>query len=135
VIYIDKRILDLENPAQEAFASDQKRLVVDAFARYRIVDPLKFYQSVGSVEGANSRLSSLLNSALRRVLAEATLIQVVKVRAGKRARLPPRGPCPLRLRLVPRYRSPYRYRLRWVGKSDGAHKARWPIGLTHRAPR
>src|SRR3974390_3532741 len=78
VIYIDKRILDLENPAQEVFASDQKRLVVDAFARYRIVDPLKFYQSVGSVEGANSRLSSLLNSALRRVLAEATLIQVVK---------------------------------------------------------
>jgi modulator of FtsH protease HflC len=78
VIYIDKRILDLENPAQEVFASDQKRLVVDAFARYRIVDPLKFYQSVGSVEVANSRLSSLLNSALRRVLAEATLIQVVK---------------------------------------------------------
>jgi len=78
VIYIDNRILDLENPPQEVFASDQKRLVVDAFARYRIVDPLKFYQSVGSVEGANSRLSSLLNSALRRVLAEATLIQVVK---------------------------------------------------------
>jgi modulator of FtsH protease HflC len=78
VIYIDNRILDLENPAQEVFASDQKRLVVDAFARYRIVDPLKFYLSVGSVEGANSRLSSLLNSALRRVLAEATLIQVVK---------------------------------------------------------
>ena len=78
VIAIDKRILDLENPAQEVFASDQKRLVVDAFARYRIVDPLKFYQAVGSVEGADSRLSSLLNSALRRVLAEAELIQVVR---------------------------------------------------------
>ena len=78
VIGIDKRILDLENPAQEVFASDQKRLVVDAFARYRIVDPLKFYQAVGSVEGADSRLSSLLNSALRRVLAEAELIQVVR---------------------------------------------------------
>jgi modulator of FtsH protease HflC len=78
VIAIDKRILDLENPAQEVFASDQKRLVVDAFARYRIVDPLKFYQAVGSVEGANSRLSSLLNSALHRVLAEAELIQVVR---------------------------------------------------------
>ncbi|HEY1364606.1 MAG TPA: protease modulator HflC [Xanthobacteraceae bacterium] len=78
VIHIDKRILDLENPAQEVIASDQKRLVVDAFARYRINNPLKFYQSVGSVEGANSRLSTLLNSALRRVLGEATLIQVVK---------------------------------------------------------
>jgi modulator of FtsH protease HflC len=78
VIHIDKRILDLENPAQEVIASDQKRLVVDAFARYKIVDPLKFYQSVGSVEGANSRLSTLLNSALRRVLGESTLTQVVR---------------------------------------------------------
>jgi len=57
VIYVDKRILDLENPAQEVIASDQKRLVVDAFARYRIRHPLLFYQSVGTVEGANSRLS------------------------------------------------------------------------------
>ena len=44
VIYVDKRILDLENSAQEVIASDQKRLVVDAFARYRIKDALKFYQ-------------------------------------------------------------------------------------------
>jgi membrane protease subunit HflC len=78
VINIDKRILDLENPAQEVIASDQKRLVVDAFARYRITDPLKFYQTVGTVDGANSQLSILLNSALRRVLGEATLTQVVR---------------------------------------------------------
>jgi membrane protease subunit HflC len=78
VIHIDKRILDLENPAQEVIAFDQKRLVVDAFARYRINDALKFYQTVGTVEGANSRLSTLLNSALRRVLGEATLMQVVR---------------------------------------------------------
>ncbi|MET0537304.1 MAG: protease modulator HflC [Xanthobacteraceae bacterium] len=78
VIYIDKRILDLENPAQEVIASDQKRLVVDAFARYRIREPLRFYQTVGTVDGANSRLSTLLNSALRRVLGEATLTQVVR---------------------------------------------------------
>jgi membrane protease subunit HflC len=78
VISIDKRILDLENPAQEVIASDQKRLVVDAFARYRINDALKFYQTVGTVEGANLQLSILLNSALRRVLGEATLTQVVR---------------------------------------------------------
>jgi membrane protease subunit HflC len=78
VIYVDKRILDLENPSQEVIASDQKRLVVDAFARYRINNALKFYQTVGSVEGANSRLSTLLNSALRRVLGEATLTHVVR---------------------------------------------------------
>jgi modulator of FtsH protease HflC len=78
VIHIDKRILDLENPAQEVIASDQKRLVVDAFARYRIKEPLKFYQTVGTVERANQQLSILLNSALRRVLGEATLTQVVR---------------------------------------------------------
>ena len=78
VIYIDKRILDLENSSQEVIASDQKRLVVDAFARYRIIDALKFYQAVGSIEGANSRLSTLLNAALRRELGEATLTHVVR---------------------------------------------------------
>jgi len=78
VILIDKRILDLESPAQEIIASDQKRLVVDAFARYRIQDALRFYQTVGSVEGGNSRLSTLLISALRRVLGESTFIQVVR---------------------------------------------------------
>jgi membrane protease subunit HflC len=59
-------------------ASDQKRLVVDAFARYRVKDALLFYQSVGSIEGANSRLSTLLNASLRRVLGEATLTHVVR---------------------------------------------------------
>ena len=78
VIGIDKRILDLENPAQEVIASDQKRLVVDAFARYRIQEPLRFYQTVNTVQGANSQLSVLLNAALRRVLGEATLTHVVR---------------------------------------------------------
>jgi modulator of FtsH protease HflC len=78
VITVDNRILDLENAAQEVFASDQRRLVIDAFARYRITNVLRFYQTVTNVEGANSRLSSLLNAALRRVLGEATLIHVVR---------------------------------------------------------
>jgi modulator of FtsH protease HflC len=78
VITVDNRILDLENAAQEVFASDQRRLVVDAFARYRITDVLAFYKTVNNIEGANARLSSLLNAALRRVLGEVTLIQVVR---------------------------------------------------------
>jgi membrane protease subunit HflC len=78
VINIDNRILDLENSAQEVFASDQRRLVVDAFARYRITDVLAFYKTVNNVERANSQLSSLLTAALRRVLGEVTLIQVVR---------------------------------------------------------
>ena len=78
VISIDKRILDLENPAQEVIASDQKRLVVDAFARYRIKDALRFYQTLGSIQAANIQLTTLLNAALRRVLGEVTFITVVR---------------------------------------------------------
>ena len=78
VIDIDKRILDLEAPAQEVIASDQKRLVVGAFARYRIKDPLRFFQTLGSIPAADSQLNILLNSALRSVLGESTFIQVVR---------------------------------------------------------
>jgi membrane protease subunit HflC len=78
VISIDKRILDLENPAQEVIASDQKRLVVDAFARYRIKNALRFYQSIGSIQAANIQLTTLLNASLRRVLGEVTFITVVR---------------------------------------------------------
>jgi membrane protease subunit HflC len=78
VITIDKRILDLENPAQEVIASDQKRLVVDAFARYRIKDPLRFYQTLGSIQAANIQLTTLLNASLRRVLGEVSFITVVR---------------------------------------------------------
>jgi membrane protease subunit HflC len=78
VIPVDKRILDLENPSQEVIASDQKRLVVDAFARYRIKDALQFYQSIGSIQAANVQLTTLLNASLRRVLGEVTFIQVVR---------------------------------------------------------
>jgi len=78
VVYIDKRLLDLDSPSLEIIASDQKRLVVDAFGRYRIVNPLLFYQSVGSIAVADQRLSVVLNSAVRRVLGDASFIQVVR---------------------------------------------------------
>ncbi|MBR0846308.1 protease modulator HflC [Bradyrhizobium diazoefficiens] len=78
VINIDKRILDLENPSQEVIAFDRRRLVVDAFARYRIKNALRFYQSVGSIQAANLQLTTLLNAALRRVLGEVTFITVVR---------------------------------------------------------
>lgn len=78
VISIDKRILDLENPSQEVIASDQKRLVVDAFARYRIKNALRFYQSLGSIQAANVQMTTLLNAAVRRVLGEVTFSHVVR---------------------------------------------------------
>lgn len=78
VVYIEKRIIELDSPPLEIIASDQKRLVVDAFGRYRIVDPLLFYQSVGTIFAAESRLETFLNSAVRRVLGEASFIELVR---------------------------------------------------------
>ena len=84
VVKIDNRILDLESPKQEVLAADNQRIDVDAFVRYRIVDALLFYQAAGSVRAANNLLASVLNSAVRRVLGEATQTQIV---SGDRAGL------------------------------------------------
>ena len=65
VVYLDKRILNLDNDPEEVIAADQKRLIVDAFARFKIVDPLKFYISVGNERVARSRLSTIINSRIR----------------------------------------------------------------------
>jgi membrane protease subunit HflC len=78
VVRIDKRILALDLPEQEVIASDQKLLRVDAFARYKIVNPLLFYQSLTTVERANAQLGSFLESGLRRVLGESTFQNVVR---------------------------------------------------------
>jgi len=78
VVRIDNRILDLESPKQEVIAADNQRIDVDAFVRYRIVDPLKFYQAAGSIRAANNFLASILNSSVRRVLGEATQTQIVR---------------------------------------------------------
>jgi membrane protease subunit HflC len=78
VVFLDNRILVVEAPKQEVLASDNNRLEVDSFLRYRIVDPLKFYQTVGSPERANSQLGFILNSAVRRVLGEADMTQIVR---------------------------------------------------------
>jgi len=73
VVFLDKRILNLDTPPEEVIASDQKRLIVDAFARFQIVDPLKFYISVGNERVARSRLSTIINSRIRNVLGKQEL--------------------------------------------------------------
>jgi modulator of FtsH protease HflC len=77
VVYLDNRVLDLDTPPEELIASDQKRLVVDALARYRIVDPLKFFQSVGNELGMQNRLARVVGGTLRNVIGNYTLIDVV----------------------------------------------------------
>ncbi|MEM1289184.1 MAG: protease modulator HflC [Pseudomonadota bacterium] len=78
VSYFDRRVLTVDSPVQEIIAADQERLVVDAFARFRITDPLAFFQTVGSIGGAQSRLATILNSATRRVLGEVSYITIVR---------------------------------------------------------
>jgi modulator of FtsH protease HflC len=73
VVIYEKRLLDIESPPQEVILSDQRRLVVDAYAVYQIVDPLKFYQAVRTDEGARLRLTSSMNATLRDVLGGTTV--------------------------------------------------------------
>ncbi len=73
VAYLDRRVLNLDTPPEEVIAADQKRLIVDAFARFKIVDPLKFYISVGNERVARSRLATIINSRIRSVLGTQQL--------------------------------------------------------------
>jgi membrane protease subunit HflC len=83
VVFIDKRILNLDNAPEEVIAADQKRLIVDAFARFQIVDPLKFYISVGNERVARSRLSTIINSRIRGVLGTQELSTLLSKERSK----------------------------------------------------
>jgi modulator of FtsH protease HflC len=76
-VYIDRRVLDFDAESQEVIVGDQKRLVVDAFARYRIVDPLRFYQSVGDEALLRGRINTILDASLRKVMGEVPLFTVL----------------------------------------------------------
>ena len=84
VLYLDKRVLYLDLPAEEVIAQDRKRLVVDAFARWRITDPLRFYQSLTDENVAQIRLQPILGSNVRRILGSQTFAAVL---SGERAKL------------------------------------------------
>jgi membrane protease subunit HflC len=77
VVIYDRRILDFEPPAEEVIASDQKRLIVDTYARFKITDPLQFYQSVGTELAADQRLSSIISASLRRVVGNVETQAVI----------------------------------------------------------
>ena len=77
VVFYDRRMLDFEPPPEEVIAADQKRLMVDAFARYKIVDPLQFYRAAGTEQTVNLRLGATLNGSLRRVLGNELLSKLL----------------------------------------------------------
>ena len=80
VVYYDNRVLDFEPPHEEVIASDGKRLVADTYTRYRITNPLLFYQTVGSEAGVRARLSALVTGSLRRVLGSIMLNDILSNR-------------------------------------------------------
>lgn len=83
VVYIDERVLDFDAPAEEVILGDRKRLVVDAFARYRITDARRFYQSVRTEVGLRSRIDTILDDSLRKVLGDTTLFTVLSADRAK----------------------------------------------------
>ena len=83
VVYLDKRVLNLDNAPEEVIAADQKRLIVDAIARFKIIDPLKFYISVGNERVARSRLSTIINSRIRGVLGTQKLSTLLSTDRAK----------------------------------------------------
>ncbi len=84
VILFDRRLLDYETPGEEVILSDQRRLIVDSFTRFRITDPLKYFQAVGPAEdGIRARLNSVVTSAIRRVLGNETLLNVLSAQRGR----------------------------------------------------
>lgn len=83
VVLIDARVLNVDPPTEQVILSDQKRLSVDAYARYRITDPLQFFQSAGTQAVVEQRLEATVNSSLRRVLGNSTLLAVLSKERGK----------------------------------------------------
>jgi membrane protease subunit HflC len=83
VLKFDRRLLNLDAPSEEVIAQDKKRIVVDAFARWRIVDPLKFYQTLYNLNGAQSRLLPILSSNIRRVLGSQNFAAMLSVRRAE----------------------------------------------------
>lgn len=83
VVYFDRRLLDFDADAQEVIMADQKRLVVDAFARYRIEDPLRFFQAAGNEANMRARLGAIVNSTLRNVLGSVPFSAVLTARRAE----------------------------------------------------
>ena len=77
VVFYDNRLLNLDPPAQEIVLNDKKRLDVDSFTRFRIIAPLKFYQTVRTEEQARSKLKEIVNSSVRKILGRTTLQELL----------------------------------------------------------
>jgi membrane protease subunit HflC len=82
VEFFDKRLLHAEAEAKELTASDGKRIIVDAFAKYLIVDPVKFYKTVRDYQGVGIRLNKILESSMRQVIGKVPLTALLTEKRG-----------------------------------------------------
>lgn len=83
VVRIDKRVLDVQMERQQVTSADQRRLEVDAYARFRVIDPVKMYQTAGTVSRVAEQLSPILNSALRQELGKRTFASLLTADRGQ----------------------------------------------------
>lgn len=83
IVFYDTRLLDLDPPAQEVVLNDKKRLDVDSFTRYKIIDPLKFYKTVKTEQQARSKLEEIVNSSIRKILGKITLTELLSEQRTK----------------------------------------------------
>ena len=78
-IFFDRRMLNLDPQPEEMILSDQKRIIVDSFARYKIIDPLKFFQTVRNEANFSDRFGRILNASVRGVIAQYPLMALLSV--------------------------------------------------------
>ena len=83
VVMIDRRVLDVDMERQQVTSADQRRLEVDAYARYRIIDPVKMYQTASTTEKVSEQLQPILNSVLRQELGKRTFASMLTAERGE----------------------------------------------------
>jgi modulator of FtsH protease HflC len=83
VVFYEKRVLDMDPPTERVILADQKRLDVDSYARFRITDPLLFYQTTRQISGVTGKLSPIINSSVRRVLGNETLLNILSIKRAE----------------------------------------------------
>ena len=83
VVRIDKRVLDVDLERQQVTSADQRRLEVDAYARFRVIDPVKMYETAGSVDKVAEQLQPILNSVLRQELGKRTFASLLTADRGQ----------------------------------------------------
>ena len=83
VVWVDKRVMDVDMERQQVTSADQRRLEVDAYARFRVIDPVRMYETAGTVDRVSEQLQPILNSVLRQELGKRTFASLLTADRGQ----------------------------------------------------